>query len=172
VTHDHSEVLPKGWCYVYVSDDLGYCPTRVWGLDELSDDHAMANLYAQGNRWVVVFSDATGPGGDRTFIHIDSFDAGAMMDNRLNEADALWELADMGYRLQDLPDGIQLAPVALPVQGWYADRSSATRSGGGMAAAGHRMSPTLQPPTPIQFDPHSGRMWRWCWTKLLDAEND
>ena len=39
----------------------------------------MAKLYAQGNRWVVVFSDATGPRGDRTFIHIDSFDAGAMM---------------------------------------------------------------------------------------------
>lgn len=116
MTHDRSEVLPKGWYYVYVSDDLGYCPTRVWGIDELSDDQAMANLYAQGNRWVVVFSDATGPRGDRTFINIDSFDAGAMMDNQLNEADALRELADMGYRLQDLPDGMQLAPVALPVQ--------------------------------------------------------
>jgi len=43
-------------------------------LDELPADEAMANLYAQGNRWVVVFSDATGPRGDRTFIHIDSFE--------------------------------------------------------------------------------------------------
>jgi len=68
VTHDRSEVLPKGWYYSYVSDELGYCPTRVWGLDELPADEAMANLYAQGNRWVVVFSDATGPRGDRTFI--------------------------------------------------------------------------------------------------------
>jgi hypothetical protein len=90
-------------------------------LDELPADQAMANLYAQGNRWVVVFSDATGPRGDRTSIHIDSFDAGAMMDNRLKEADALQELADMGYLLRDLTDGIQLAPVALPAQGWYAD---------------------------------------------------
>jgi hypothetical protein len=121
VTHDESEVLPKGWYYRYVSDDLGYCPTRVWGLDELPADQAMANLYAQGSRWVVVFSDATGPRGDRTFIHIDSFDAGAMMANRLKEVDALQEIADMGYRLQDLPDGIQLATVALPVQGWYPD---------------------------------------------------
>jgi hypothetical protein len=52
VTHDETEILPKGWYYVYVSDDLGYCPTRVWGLDELPGDQAMANLYAQGNRWV------------------------------------------------------------------------------------------------------------------------
>ena len=44
-----------------------------------------------------------------------------MMANRLKEVDALQELADMGYRLQDLPDGIQLATVALPVQGWYPD---------------------------------------------------
>jgi hypothetical protein len=27
----------------------------------------------------------------------------------------------MGYRLQDLPDGIQLSPQAPPVGGWYAD---------------------------------------------------
>ena len=94
--------LPKGWYYSYVSDELGYCPTRVWGLDELPADEAMANLYAQGNRWVVVFSDATGPRGDRTFIHIDSFDADAMMANRLKEVDALQELADMGYRLDAL----------------------------------------------------------------------
>ena len=93
VTHDRSEVLPKGWYYSYVSDELGYCPTRVWGLDELPADEAMANLYAQGNRWVVVFSDATGPRGDRTFIHIDSFDADAMMANRLKEVDALQEVA-------------------------------------------------------------------------------
>jgi hypothetical protein len=90
-------------------------------LDELPADQAMANLYAQGNRWVVVFNDATGRRDDRTFIHIDSFDAGAMMANRPKEVDALQELADMGYRLQDLPDGIQLAPVALPVQGLYPD---------------------------------------------------
>ena len=44
-----------------------------------------------------------------------------MMANRLKEVDALRELADMGYRLQDLPDGIQLATVVLPVQGWHAD---------------------------------------------------
>lgn len=81
----------------------------------------MANRYAQANRWAVVFSDATGPRGDRTFINIHSFEAGAMMDNRLKEVDALRELANMGYRLQDLPDGIQLASAALPVPGWYAD---------------------------------------------------
>jgi hypothetical protein len=89
VTQDRPEVLPKGWYYRYVNDELDYCPTRVWGLDELPGDQAMATLYAQGNRWVVVFSDATGPRGDRTFIHIDSFDAGAMMDNRFKEVDAL-----------------------------------------------------------------------------------
>jgi len=131
-------------------------------LDELPADEAMANLYAQGNRWVVVFSDVTGPRGDRTFIHIDSFDAGAMMANRLKEVDALRELADMGYRLQDLPDGIQLATEVLPMQGWYAHRPGAIRSGGGMAVAGHRTYPTVQTCTPIHFDPYSARMWRWC----------
>jgi Protein of unknown function (DUF2510) len=44
-----------------------------------------------------------------------------MMADRLKEVDALQELADMGYRLQDLPDRIQVAPVALPVPGWYVD---------------------------------------------------
>jgi hypothetical protein len=165
VTHDHSEGLPKGWYYVYVSDDLGYCPTRVWGLDELADDQAMANLYAQGNRWVVVFSDATGPRGDRTFIHIDSFDAGAMMDNRLKER--TWDTC-----CGTCPTAFSLRRWHFPRRAGTPTQSSATRSGGGMAAAGHRMSPTVQAPTPILFDPYSGRMWRWCWTKPLDAEND
>ena len=71
-------------------------------MDELPADQAMANLYAQGHRWVVVFSDAAGPRGDGTFIHLDSFDAGAMMANRLKEVDALQELADMRYRLDAL----------------------------------------------------------------------
>ena len=153
MTHDRSEVLSNGWYYSYVSDDLGYCPTRVWGLDELPADQAMANLYAQGNRWVVVFSDATGPRADRTFIHIDSFDAGAMMANRLKEVDALQELGDMGYRLQDLPDGIELATVGFPCRAGIPIRPGATRNGGGMAAVGPRMCPTVQAPTPIRSNP-------------------
>jgi hypothetical protein len=142
-------------------------------LDELPGDQAMANLYAQGNRWVVVFSDATGPRGDCTFIHIDSFDAGAMMANRLKEVDALQELADMGYRLQDLPGGIQLRAAGtsrarlvcrpdptLPaaVLGWpwldIACRRWRTHL--------HRSNLT----------PNSARMWRWCWTKPIAAEDD
>jgi hypothetical protein len=50
VTQDRPEVLPKGWFYRYVNDELGYCPTRVWGLDELPVDQSMANQCAQGNR--------------------------------------------------------------------------------------------------------------------------
>jgi hypothetical protein len=118
-------VLPKGWYYCYLDDELRWCPTRVWGLDELAGDDDMAKLYEQGYRWILVFSDATGPHGDRTFLHIKNFQAVAMTENALTEADALHELADMGYGFEDLPDDIRLHSAAPtpppPVPGWYPD---------------------------------------------------
>jgi hypothetical protein len=96
-------LLPTGWYYRYVDDNVQWCPARVLGLDEIGDDEEMAELYAQGYRWVVVFSEATGARGDRTFVRIQDFDAAAMTENPLSEADALSELADMGYRVDDLP---------------------------------------------------------------------
>lgn len=79
-------VLLKGWYYFYVDDQLEYCPTRVFGLEEVSDDDAMVDLYSRGYRWMVVFSDATGPNGDRTFIDIRDFGAAGMTENPLTRA--------------------------------------------------------------------------------------
>jgi uncharacterized protein DUF2510 len=118
-------LLPRGWYYHYV-DGIGSCPTRVWGADEHGDEPKVAELYAQGYRWITVFSDATGASGDWTFIHTQTFAAAAMTENPLDEQWALDELAHMGYLPNDLPAGIRMhrpATVAdmLPAEGWYPD---------------------------------------------------
>lgn len=100
-------VLPKGWYYRYVDDNYQWCPTKVFGLDEIAGDAEMARMYAQGYRWIVVFSDATGARGDRTFVHIGDLSATGMLRNPLTEHDALEELAEMGYRFEDLPVDVQ-----------------------------------------------------------------
>ena len=103
-----ANLLPKGWYYHYVNDDLGYCPTRVWGLNELPPDEATTQYYRQGFRWMTVFSQITGPRGDSTFVHSQTFPAQVMTEHRLNERSALAELAHLGYPLHVLPAGIQI----------------------------------------------------------------
>lgn len=107
-------VLPKGWYYFYVNDQLQYCPTRVFGLEEVSHDEAMVDLYSRGYRWMVVFSDATGPDGDRTFIDIRDFSAASMTENPLTDRDALDEVISMGYPFESLPADIRNGCAAAP----------------------------------------------------------
>lgn len=66
-----SQLLPRGWYQHYVEAIDEYCPTRVFSLGEAGLD--AAKLYDRGYRWVVVFSEQTGPRGDRTFIDVRSF---------------------------------------------------------------------------------------------------
>ncbi len=117
------ELLPKGWYQHYVEALDEYCPTRVFSLEEAGTD--TADLYAQGYRWMVVFSTATGPRGDHTFLDVRSFAAAAMTEHStLTEHKALDEIAAMGYRLDQLPKHVFLTgrpSPARPVQGWYPD---------------------------------------------------
>lgn len=140
-------VLPRGWYYFYVNDQLEYCPTRVFGLEEVSDDDAMVDLYSRGYRWMVVFSDATGPNGDRTFIDIRNFSAAGMTENPLPERDALDEVISMGYPFESLPADIRNGCEATP-QFPPARRSESERFTDG--------------PPPGWFpDPCKRHEWRW-----------
>ncbi len=125
-----SQLLPRGWYQHYVEAIDEYCPTRVFSLGEAGLD--AAKLYDRGYRWVVVFSEQTGPRGDRTFIDVRSFAAAAMTEHSpLTEQHALSELLHMGYRIVDLPNDIFLSPPPtipqhrspppLPGPGWYPD---------------------------------------------------
>lgn len=120
-----SELLPRGWYEYYVEGLEEYCPARVFSLDEAGADAAA--LYERGFRWMVVFSEATGPRGDRTFIDVRSFGAAAMTESGMcDEEDALRELALMGMRIDALPKDVFMTsppqPVTpLPPQGWYPD---------------------------------------------------
>ena len=125
-----AQLLPRGWYQHYVEAIDEYCPTRVFSLGEAGLD--AAKLYDRGYRWVVVFSEQTGPRGDRTFIDVRSFAAAAMTEhNPLTEQQALTEIVHMGYRIADLPNDIFLTPPptsvqspstpTLPGPGWHPD---------------------------------------------------
>jgi Protein of unknown function (DUF2510) len=121
------ELLPRGWYQHYVDVIAAYCPTRVFSLEEAGTD--AADYYDRGYRWMAVFSDRTGPRGDRTFIDVRSFAAAAMTENKaLTEQDALHIITRMGYQLADLPDDVFLTPppasAPQPGPGWYPDPAS------------------------------------------------
>lgn len=99
------ELLPRGWYEHYVEALGEYCEARVFSREEAGAD--AAGLYDRGYRWMVVFSEATGPRGDRTFIDVRSFAAAAMTENGVHsESHALSELAHMGFRQADLPPDV------------------------------------------------------------------
>lgn len=103
------ELLPRGWYQHYVEALDEYCPARVFSLEEAGAD--AATLYDRGYRWMVVFSEVTGPRGDRTFIDVRSFAAAAMTEHKaLAEQDALSEIVHMGYQIADLPGDIFITP--------------------------------------------------------------
>lgn len=125
-----AQLLPRGWYQHYVEVIDAYCPTRVFSLSEAGLDSA--GLYDRGYRWMSVFSEHTGPSGDRTLIDVRSFAAAAMTEhNPLTEQQALTEIVHMGYRIADLPNDIFLTPPptsvqspstpTLPGPGWHPD---------------------------------------------------
>jgi len=126
------ELLPAGWYQQYVEMLDEYCPARVFSLQEAGTD--AADLYDRGYRWMAVFSERTGPRGDRTFIDVRSFAAAAMTEHKpLTEQEALCEIAHMGYQIDDLPKDVFMTPPATPLSpaptnpqttagpGWYPD---------------------------------------------------
>lgn len=126
------QLLPRGWYQHYVEAIDEYCPTRVFSLSEAGLD--AAGLYDRGYRWMVVFSEQTGPTGDRTFIDVRSFAAAAMTEHSApTEQLALSEILHMGYHIADLPNDIFMtpptipqhrSPPSLPGPGWYPDPTS------------------------------------------------
>ncbi|WP_234835094.1 DUF2510 domain-containing protein [Mycolicibacterium stellerae] len=125
------QLLPRGWYQYYVEAIDEYCPTRVFSLAEAGPD--AADLYDRGYRWIAVFSERTGPSGDRTFIDVRSFAAAAMTEQHsLTEQDALSEILHMGYQIADLPKDIFVTsptaspqqPTPLPGPGWHPDPTS------------------------------------------------
>ncbi|MCX2715961.1 DUF2510 domain-containing protein [Mycolicibacterium sp. J2] len=127
------ELLPAGWYTYYVDAINEHCPTRVFSREEAGQD--AADLYERGYRWIAVFSQNTGPRGDRTFLDVRSFAAAAMTENgQTAEEEALEEIAAMGLNPDDLPKDVFMpprreatAPIPLtlppgaPLPGWYPD---------------------------------------------------
>lgn len=128
------ELLPRGWYEYYVPVLDTFCPARVFSVEEAGADAAA--LYEQGFRWMVVFSKATGPRGDRTFIDVQSHGAiGMTLGGQWEESTALAGIELMlGFQIADLPGDVFImqrpgtpAPAApqpttvVPPPGWYPD---------------------------------------------------